>query len=369
MATKTKKPTKNKAMKIVGIVIAILMAIIVIGVGVINLLVRPIDDQSERAVPVGGTLSSSTIEYKSEASKGIEKNLIIKIFQIVWISCNSSDMKNHEKQTPPAVEMQKDIPYINDENPYHQLDVFQPEGNTEPLPVIIDIHGGGWMYATKDLNEYYCRELANKGNIVFSMSYRLAPDVTVPEQLQDTAQALKYISEHLKDYNTNGKIILTGDSAGGMLTLYNAVLAQSAELREKFGTVDPELTFNALILTSPAPNMKNGGIMSIYTKQLWGKGYKDSELYNFMNADEIIDYAQNMPPTYFITSSGDNIAHGQTVNTYNLFQEKGIKSEIVDFGKDENGKKLPHVFSVLDPFSKSGQEAIDGALEFCSENM
>lgn len=369
MAVKEKKPTKNKAMKIIGIIVAIIAIIVIIGIGVINYLVKPIDDQSDKAVPVGGTLISQTIDYKSEASEGMEKNLIIKILQLVWISCNTSDAKAHEKQTPPEVEMVKDIPYIDDENQFHKLDVFQPKNNDKALPVIIDIHGGGWMYATKDLNEYYCRELANKGNIVFSISYRLAPDVTVPEQIQDTAMALAYISEHLNEYNHNGKVILTGDSAGGMLAAYNTVLMQSGELRDKFGTVNPMLDINALILTSPVPNMKSAGMTGVYTKMLWGKNYKNSELYSYMDLDEIIDMAENMPPTYFLTSSGDSIANGQTHHAYDLFQQKGIKSEIADFGVDENGKKLPHVFSVLDPFSQSGQNAIDGALEFCNENM
>lgn len=366
---KGKSPVKRKALKAVGIIIAIIAIIVIIGVGIINFLVRPVSDSSDKAVPVGGLLVSDTIDYKSDASEGMEKNLILKILQLVWISCDSSDKKTHESQVPPEVDMQKDIPYINDANPYHLLDVFQPKNNTEKLPVIIDIHGGGWMYATKDLNEYYCRELSSKGYIVFSISYRLAPDVTVPEQIQDTAQALAYISEHLEEYNTNGKVILTGDSAGGMLALYNTVLSQSGELRDKFGTVNPLLDINALILTSPVSYMKTAGFMGVYTKTLWGTSYKNSELYGYMDLSEIIDYAQNMPPTYFITSSGDSLANGQTHRAYDLFNEKGIKCEIVDFGKDENSKKLPHVFSVLDPFSQSGQKAINGALEFCESNM
>ncbi len=365
---KEKKPVKNKALKTIGIIIAVIAILVIIGIAVIHFLVRPVNDTSDKAVPVGGILVSDTINYKSEASEGMENNLILKILQLVWINCDASDKKKHESQTPPEVDMTKNIAYIEDGNPYHLLDVYQPKNNKKALPVIIDIHGGGWMYATKDLNEYYCRELASKGYIVFSMSYRLAPDVTVPEQIQDTASALKWISSHLSDYNTNGKVILTGDSAGGMLAAYNTVLAQSSELREKFETVDPALNINALILTSPVPNMKDAGFMGLYTKTLWGKNYKDSELYNYMDFDEIIDFADHMPPTYLITSSGDSLANGQTHKTYELLQAKGIKSEIADFDEVDS-QKLPHVFSILDPFSDAGQQAIDGALDFCNKNM
>ncbi len=112
---------------------------------------------------------------------------------------------------------------------FHLLDVYYPEGTKADakLPVIIDIHGGGWMYGDKDLNKYYCLELANRGYVVFNMSYRLAPDVTVNEQLQDCAEALKWINENMESYPCDrSRILLTGDSAGGQLCAYSAALLQ-----------------------------------------------------------------------------------------------------------------------------------------------
>lgn len=47
--------------------------------------------------------------------------------------------------------VKKDIPYISDGNKYHLLDIYYPENAAEKLPVIIDIHGGGLMYAEKRL--------------------------------------------------------------------------------------------------------------------------------------------------------------------------------------------------------------------------
>lgn len=363
------KGEKKKASggKVFSIIVLIIAMIIAIGIGVISFMVRPIDDQSDKALPVGGMLSSESIDYKSESSKGLEKNLILKIMQIVWKSCDASDKALHAQQTPPdGIVSHKDIEYLNDSNPYHRLDIFYPEGEipSEGLPVIIDIHGGGWMYATKDLNEYYCKELASKGYIVFSISYRLVPDVTVNEQIQDCAFALKWISENMGSYPANpNTVMLTGDSAGGQLSAYCTVLNQSNELREIFDTCETNLNIECLVLTSPVAYMKNGGMFSIYTKMLWGKDYKQKPTYDFMDISEIIEYAGDMPPTYFITSSGDTLAHDQTVTAYNLFLKRGINCELTDFGEFE-GEKLPHVFSILDPFSQPGQTAINSALDF-----
>ena len=225
------------------------------------------------------------------------------------------------------------------------------------------------MYGDKDLNEYYCLALAEQGYCVFNMSYRLVPDVTVNEQLKDVAAALKWISENMKDYPADAEnIMLTGDSAGGQLAVYSAVLLQSEELRNIFGVENGNLDITALVLTSPVSFMKDGGAFSVYTKILWGRDWKTKETYNYMDLSEIIDYAEQMPPTYLIPSSGDSLAHDQTVRAYNLLLEKGVKCEISDYG-EEFGEPLPHVFSILFPFDDAGKDVIAKELDFFQRSM
>lgn len=359
--------SKHKSLKMIGIIISILLVIAIVATIFITVVTRPVDENSDKAVAVGGMITSESIDYKSESAQGLEKNPVVKIMQMVWRFIYDSDAKKHEKQTPPVVEEVKDIPYLDDGNRYHLLDVYYPKNTTEKLPVIIDIHGGGWMYADKNLNEYYCKSLADRGFVVFNISYRLVPDVTVNEQIQDCALALKWIGENMADYPCDTEnIMLTGDSAGGQLASYSAVLIQSPELREIFDTVDPVLDITALLLTSPVANMKDGA-MSVYTKALWGKGYKEKPTYEYMNLDEIIDYAK-MPPTYLITSSGDSMAHSQTLHTAELLESKGVEVVLKDYEKF-NGKSLPHVFSVLEPFDEIGTQTIDDAVDFYREKI
>ena len=373
MAEKVKEKKKHKGLKILGVIILIIALIVGIGFGVIYYLTKPVDDTSDKAINVGGMLTSQNIDYKEASADGLENDLIVKIMQVSWKFCDKSDKKRMATQTPPEnVVKVKDIPYIDDGNPYHKFDVFYPEGKIakEGLPVIIDIHGGGWMYATKDLNEYYCMELAKKGYCVFSISYRLVPDVTVNEQIKDCTEALAFIRANMKDYPANKKtVMLTGDSAGGQLALYSTILNNNPDAREIFGTVDTKLNIKCLLLTSPVTYAKSGGWFSIYTKKMWGKDYETKSTYNYMDLNEIMELANDMPPTYFITSSGDTLAHDQTVNAYNYFVEKGYECEIEDFTDLKDGKKLPHVFSVLDPFDEYGQKAIDNALDYYQKSL
>lgn len=373
MAEKVKEKKKHKGLKVLGVIILIIALIVGIGFGVIYYLTKPVDDTSDKAINVGGMLTSQNIDYKEASADELENDLIVKIMQVSWKFCDKSDKKRMATQTPPEnVVKVKDIPYIDDGNPYHKFDVFYPEGKIakEGLPVIIDIHGGGWMYATKDLNEYYCMELAKKGYCVFSISYRLVPDVTVNEQIKDCTEALAFIRANMKDYPANKKtVMLTGDSAGGQLALYSTILNNNPDAREIFGTVDTKLNIKCLLLTSPVTYAKSGGWFSIYTKKMWGKDYKTKSTYNYMDLNEIMELANDMPPTYFITSSGDTLAHDQTVNAYNYFVEKGYECEIEDFTDLRDGKKLPHVFSVLDPFDEYGQKAIDNALDYYQKSL
>jgi acetyl esterase/lipase len=365
------KKSSRKGLKILSIVIAIILAIAIVAVIFIHVTTLPKSETDQNVIYVGGMVTSDTIDYKSENSKGIEKNPVVKLMQMVWRFCDGGDKKKHASQTPPDDVVQiSDIAYINDSNHYHNLDVMYPENaqETDKLPVIIDIHGGGWMYADKDLNDYYCMSLADRGYVVFNISYRLAPDVTVKEQIQDIAYALKWIEENMSNYpcDTNN-IMLTGDSAGGQLAVYSAIIMQSSELQNVFDTVDVNLDLTALLLTSPVSYMKSGGLFSLYTRPLWGSDYKNTQTYNYMDLDEIIDYADNIPPTYLITSSGDTLANKQTHRAYELLQSKGVKCEIADYDKSEFNQSLPHVFSVLYPFDEAGTTAIDKALDFYQE--
>ena len=295
-------------------------------------------------------------------------SVFLKLCKVFWNQVEKSDIKNIASQTEPeGVKRVYNIPYIDDGHPLHLLDVYYPENAVGKLPVIIEIHGGGWMYGTKDLNRIYALNLAKRGYIVFNMSYRLVPEVTIYDQLRDVMSAIEFITRQFDKYPCDtDKIMLTGDSAGGMLASYAAALISSEKLRSVFGTVSPELKLNTLLLTSPVASAKNKGIMSVYLTKMWGKNYKKAPGFNYMNFEEIAPLAE-FPPTCLITSSGDTLGLEQTRAQAKLLENKGVEVLLLDFPKYD-GVDLPHVFSVLASDSKAGKEAIEKALDFFRKN-
>lgn len=120
---------------------------------------------------------------------------------------------------PNPIKEQKNIPYLTDGNPRHQLDLFSAaERDGKPLPLLVSIHGGAWLLGSKE----FCpvKFAIPRGFIVASIGYRLTNEGTFPRQLDDCQAALKFLVEHAADYGIDsGKILISGDSAGGHLAL------------------------------------------------------------------------------------------------------------------------------------------------------
>ncbi len=287
------------------------------------------------------------------------------VFKMFWKNTERMDNKRIALQTPPEnVTEITNIPYIDDGTWQHKLDVYYPEGaENEKLPVVIDIHGGGWMYGDKELNKYYNLVIASKGFTVFSLSYTLWPEATVPEQLKEIAEALLFINNNLSSYPCDkSKILLTGDSAGGQLALYSAVLSKSSVLRGVFSVKDCGLKITCLSLVSPVANMASNSVMSVYTKRMWGKNYASSPTSRYMNFKDIAKFS-DLPPTVLFTSSGDFLAEKQTIDVAEKILDLGVETRLYNYTKS-NGKHLPHVFSVVEPFSAEGNDAIEKMLDF-----
>ncbi len=348
------------ALVVIGIIIFLLLLANII----VHKKTLPRRSDAPDMIPIGGMVCSDTYDYGKNADKKLMRSPIVRLMQLLWINTSKSDAENHSKQTPPEnITEITNIPYVNDGSIFHLLDVYYPAGTTEKLPVIIDVHGGGWMYGDKELNKLYCLALANRGYTVFNISYPLCPDVAVDEQLRDVMLALQYIGKHIEEYPCNvSDILLTGDSAGGQLSAYAAVLNESEELRSVFGAVGSELHFSGLLLTSPVPSMNAGGYMSLYTKRLWGSNRKEKPCFQYANLKDIIGFAK-LPKTYLITSAGDFLGHDQTVAAYESIKATGVECKLADFGGEE-GKKLEHVFTVINPYNEIGVKTIDDALQW-----
>ena len=124
--------------------------------------------------------------------------------------------------------------------------VYTPEEGSEPLPVFVTFHGGGWVIGSLDTHDPVCRAVANAAEcLVISVEYRLAPEHPFPAAVEDAYAATEWAVEYASDLGgDSSRIAVGGDSAGGNLSA-----AMTLMTRDRGG---PELCHQSLIY--PAVN-------------------------------------------------------------------------------------------------------------------
>jgi len=98
------------------------------------------------------------------------------------------------------------------------LRIYTPKG-TGPFPVLLFIHGGGWVLFHPRHYDSVCTHLcAGAACIVVSVDYRLSPETKFPGALDDCMETLRWLSLHAGSVNGDpSRFIISGDSAGGNL--------------------------------------------------------------------------------------------------------------------------------------------------------
>lgn len=119
---------------------------------------------------------------------------------------------------PPGITWEFDVPYIEDGDKAQRLDIYYPEQTPQkPLPLIVHIHGGGWMGGSK----YPCdvRSMTAQGYVVASLEYRFSQTAKFPAQIQDCQAAIRWLRANAQRFHFNPeKVGVIGGSAGGHLS-------------------------------------------------------------------------------------------------------------------------------------------------------
>ena len=267
-----------------------------------------------------------------------------------WDKIAEGDAKRKAGQTrPDGLCRRCDLPYADDGNPMHLLDVYLPEGARTPLPAIMDIHGGGWAYGNKELNEHYCLALARLGFAVVNINYRLVPETDLAGQLRDVSAALRFFAHNGAALGCDmTRFFITGDSAGAQLALLSAAIQSSAALQARFEIEKAPLTIRGAGLVSGVFDMRafGHGINPLWRatgEMLFGKPAAENPLFTFASASQYLPYAA-LPPVHLISATDDPL-HPQSAALHALLAQSGAL-HTCDFYAPEKGHPLGHVFCV-----------------------
>ena len=107
------------------------------------------------------------------------------------------------------------------------ITIYTPAG-TGPFPVVLYIHGGGWVIADRKVYDSSARALTNAaGAIIVSTDYRLGPENRFPAAHDDTFAAYQWVRANARQFNGDpARVAVVGESAGGNLAASIAIRAR-----------------------------------------------------------------------------------------------------------------------------------------------
>ncbi len=285
-----------------------------------------------------------------------------------------SDAKRDAGLTTPEDVKRYDNILYGTRKKWQTLDVYRPkaaekDGELQKLPVIVSVHGGGWMYGSKEVYQWYCMSLAQRGFAVVNFTYRLAPEYKFPAGIEDTNMVFGWVMEHSREYGFDtGHIFAVGDSAGAhMLCVYSAICSNPS-YAAKFSFETPKTERGTFVPTAVGLNC------GLYHIDMSPSG--DSQTQRLLkgllkhkgSADEIdlmnpLPYiTASFPPAYIMTANKD-----QTIDPVQAkMLEARLREQHVTYLKKEYGteeKPLDHVFH-CNIRTEEGKRCNDDECEF-----
>ncbi len=169
--------------------------------------------------------------------------LLWTVVALAWLplAAQAQDVATWTVEIGQDYRLAPDITYLVADGYESKLDVIGPRDTTERLPTLLYIHGGGWVGGDKDAMFLRFLPYLEMGFAVVNVEYRLGAVALAPAAVEDCRCALRWVIEHAEEYGFDGdRIVVTGTSAGGHLTLTTGMLTASAGLDRRCPALRPE---------------------------------------------------------------------------------------------------------------------------------
>jgi acetyl esterase/lipase len=292
----------------------------------------------------------------------------LKALKMIWNQIAKDDELYYQSaQEPQGSVCSLNHYYHEDHDPMHLCDIARPENHVGKLPVILHIHGGGWVYGHKDsYYKYYAMELSKYGYAVVTMNYRLAFDHPFPSMIEDIFSALKWIEDNQENEQFDiSRIFLVGDSAGAHLAALASIIHKKYDLQTMYNLKKTNCTILALglscgvydfdrLLSDDHKMPLRDVLMTTIFNRL---DFQSHPLYKVSSVSYLVD--NSFTPSYILSSEADTLCP----ETLKLIEEcKEHKVTFVSHVYPES-HQLPHVFNLKSIYLES-KVVMDEMFEF-----
>ncbi len=151
------------------------------------------------------------------------KKIIIQfVVFLLTVTCSYSQTNSVISIFPQGTVLHGNVPYNNDTLPKHLLDIYLPSNERGKVPLVIFIHGGGWLgndkYADMGYMKKTVSEIISNGFALASIDYRFSTQAVFPAQMLDCNRAISFLYDNADKYGFDkNRFAVIGFSAGGHL--------------------------------------------------------------------------------------------------------------------------------------------------------
>lgn len=255
----------------------------------------------------------------------IDKELLLALTMSAWtqipydflLEFNPKQIRIEEEQLMKqegTVDVPENIEVYNkvistESNASLKLRIYKPKERNKPLPVVLFLHGGAFIFGTPEQYDFQLIDLVSQSQlIVVSVDYRLAPEHPFPAALEDSISSLEYIYNHAEELGGNPQNInIMGSSAGGTIALSLLHLNRDREyipVRNAFILYPPtsdDLNTPSMKAYANAPMQSKHSAMYMWKHYLSGNNLKWRE---YAIPNKMKDFS-NLPPMTFILAECD----------------------------------------------------------------
>jgi acetyl esterase/lipase len=248
------------------------------------------------------------------------------------------------------------ITYLTANNWEAKLDVYQPAKAAAPMPTLILFHGGGWVGGDRIGTFLNAVPYLEMGWAVVNVSYRLARVSLAPAAVEDCRCALRWVISKAKDYNFDiNKLVVTGHSAGGHLSLMSGMLPGSAGL-DRQCPGNEELKVAAIINWYGITDV--GDLLEGPNQQT----YAVTWLSSLTNRDEIARRASpltyvraGLPPILTIHGDADTVVpYSHATRLHEALTKAGVANQLLTIPGGKHGGFSPDetlkIFTTIQSF-------------------
>ena len=211
----------------------------------------------------------------------------------------------------------KDVIYCDQDSEICKLDIFKPELVIDAkLPVLVNVHGGGWITGDKKWRVGQGKLFADMGMCVINVNYGLSPKYKYVDALRHVVKAMKWLENNAEEYSFDlDNVFVTGDSAGGQIACQLCATLHNRTFLERLGAEPVNFKIKGAMLHCGAYDFD--GLKKTYLARdiiydMTGVEYDKIDEYEFKDLLYTLPWVdENFPQKVFIVYGKNDVFVGK----------------------------------------------------------